>query len=237
MSSRPRRLVIVALILVSGICVRLGFWQLARLHQRRAANQVMLAARAAPPLRLAPGIAFPLDTLRERWVTVTGSYDPAHEILVRGQAYQGTPGVEVITPLRIGGGDTAVLVNRGFVPAADAVRARTEDLREPGEVTVRGLAEAIGTGGGRPLVVDGRTTWARLDLAGLEPGLPYPILPVVIRQAPDTALPRFPRRLPPPEADDGPHLNYAVQWFLFAGMGLAFAVVVVANRGPGRRAP
>ena len=44
-------------------------------------------------------------------------------------------------------------------------------------------------------------------------------------------LPRLPRRLTPAPLDDGPHLNYAVQWFLFAVLAVVFAVVVVARRG------
>ena len=67
--------------------------------------------------------------------------------------------------------------------------------------------------------------------------LPYPVLPVALRQAPDSALPRYPRRLDAPEVDDGPHLNYAVQWFLFSVPGIAFALVVVARGGGARRAP
>jgi len=237
MSFRSRPLILIGLALASALCLRLGFWQLGRLHQRQAANRVSLAARAEPPVSLNQPAAISSDSLAQRWVTATGTYDFTHEIVVRGQAYEGNPGVHLVTPLRLGRGDTAVLVNRGFVPAPDAVRVSTEGLEEPGEVQVSGLAQAIGSGGGKPLAVDGRATWARLDLEGLRPALPYPILPIVVRQAPASSLPRFPRRLPPPELDEGPHLSYAVQWFLFATMILAFAVLVVVRSGPGRRAP
>ena len=104
-----------------------------------------------------------------------------------------------------------------------------DSLVEPGTVRVRGLATPIGSGGGQPLEHAGRTTWARLDLDALRERLPYPLLPVVVRQTPDSSLPRSPRRLPAPELDDGPHLNYAIQWFLFAGMAVAFAVLVVGR--------
>jgi surfeit locus 1 family protein len=237
MSFRSRLLILLGLVLASALCVRLGFWQLGRLYQRQAANRASLAARAEPPLSLNQSAARSPDSLADRWVTATGTYDFGHEIVVRGLAYEGNPGVNLVTPLRLGGGDTAVLVNRGFVPSPDAVRVSSEGLEEPGEAKVAGLAQAIGTGGGKPLAVDGRTTWARLDLAALRSTLPYPILPVVIRQSPDSSLPRFPRRLPPPQLDEGPHLSYAVQWFLFAAMILAFAVLVVARGTPGRRAP
>jgi cytochrome oxidase assembly protein ShyY1 len=43
----------------------------------------------------------------------------------------------------------------------------------------------------------------------------------------------FPRRLEPPPVDEGPHLSYAIQWFLFAGLAAAFAVLVVGRTGDG----
>ena len=225
-------------LLVSAVCARLGVWQLSRLHQRRAVNATVLRARTEPPISLdAPG-ARDSASLAYRRVSATGRYDRGRELVLRGQAYMGTPGIYVVTPLRLRDSDTALLVLRGFVPAADAVRADLKALDESGELSVTGLAEPIGSGGGQPLVVEGSSTWARLDLRALQGALPYPVLPVALRQAPDSALPRYPRRLDAPEVDDGPHLNYAVQWFLFSVMGIAFALVVVARGGGGvRRAP
>jgi surfeit locus 1 family protein len=116
------------------------------------------------------------------------------------------------------------------VPAPDAVTAELDSLREPGKVVVEGVALRIDSGEGKPLERDGRTSWGRLDLAAMRERFPYPLYPVVLRQSPDPALPRLPRRLEPPTLDDGPHLNYAVQWFLFAGLSVVFAGVVVARR-------
>ena len=236
-SSRSRWVGVAVLLLVSGVCARLGVWQVSRLHQRRAVNAAILRARTEPPISLdAPG-ARDSASLAYRRVTATGRYDRGRELVLRGQAYMGTPGVYVVTPLRLQESDTALLVLRGFVPAADAVRADLRALDEPGELSVTGLAEPIGSGGGQPLVVEGSSTWARLDLPALRGTLPYPILPVALLQTPDSALPRYPRRLDAPEVDDGPHLSYAVQWFLFSVMGIAFGLVVVARGGGAGRAP
>ena len=236
-SSRSRWVGVAVLLLVSGVCARLGVWQLSRSHQRRVVNAAILRSRAEPPISLdAPG-ARDSASLAYRRVTATGRYDRGRELVLRGQAYMGTPGVYVVTPLRLRESDTALLVLRGFVPAADAVRADLRALDEPGELSVTGLAEPIGSGGGQPLVVEGSSTWARLDLPALRGTLPYPILPVALLQTPDSALPRYPRRLDAPEVDDGPHLNYAVQWFLFSVMGIAFGLVVVARGGGAGRAP
>ena len=229
MSSTSRRVAIVGLMLVAAMFLRLGFWQLARRAERREANAAALAAREKPALRLGGGADWPSQELDERWVEATGVYDRSEEIVLRGQSYQGAPGVVLVTPLRLARSDSAVLVLRGFVPSPDAVRVNVDSLVEPGTVRVHGLAAAISSGGGQPVEHPGGTTWTRLDLAALRQRLPYPLLPIVIRQAPDSTVPRLPRRLEPPEVSEGPHLNYAIQWFLFAGMSVAFAVLVVGR--------
>lgn len=233
MSPLPRRLTFLALALVAALFVRLGFWQLSRLDERRTLNRTAAAARAQPPRELGIGAERTSAELNERLVAATGEFDHAHEIVLRGQAFQGTPGVLVVTPLRLAAGDSAVLVLRGFVPTADAVRAEIDSLREPGQTRVRGLATSIASGGGQPLEHAGRTTWARLDLEALRARLPYPLLPVLLRQAPDSGLPALPRRLPPPELSEGPHLSYAIQWFAFAVLTVGFGVLVVRPKVKG----
>jgi surfeit locus 1 family protein len=135
-----------------------------------------------------------------------------------------------VTPLVLDGSRTAVLVNRGFLPTPDAVTAQTDSVREFGPVRVKGTALLLPTGHGAPLDRGGYTTWARLDRAALGERLPYPIAPVYIRQAPDSALPRFPRRLEPLPIDDGPHLSYAIQWFSFSLMAVVFGIVILKTK-------
>jgi surfeit locus 1 family protein len=231
MSPTLRRLTILGLLLVAALFVGLGYWQVGRLSERRAANQAALAARAKPLVQLDGREAGPANEMIGRWVEAVGVYDHDHEIVLRGKSFEGSPGVHLVTPLRQAASDTAVLVLRGFVPAPDAVRATIDPLRERGEVRVFGVAAPIGSGGGQPVDHAGRTTWARLDLEALRAQLPYPLSPVVVQQTPDSSLPTSPRRLAPPPPSDGPHLNYAIQWFLFAGMTAAFAVLVVGRTG------
>ncbi len=230
MSFTVRRGVLLGLLLMATICVRLGFWQLSRLRERQAANRIALSARAAPPISLNQIDQGDSANLAQRRLVATGRYDSDHDIVLRGLALDGAPGVHVVTPLLLSGQESAVLVDRGFVPTPDAVTVDTDTLRERGKVRVMGLAIPIPSGGGKPLEHGGRTTWGRLDLAELRVRLPYPILPLYLRQLPDSSLPSFPRRVPPPPLDEGPHLSYAVQWFLFALMAVLFGVLVVNRR-------
>lgn len=222
MSLGSRPLLFAFSLLFAGLFARLGFWQLSRLQERREGNRVASEARAGEVIELnQPAGAGP--SRANRRVMVRGEYDRSQEVVLRGHLYREAPGVEIVTPLRIEGADSAVLVNRGFVPSPDATVAATDSLNEPGIVRVEGLALAVPASpdsGGR-LNNNGHETWRRLDLPALRRRLPYPLLDVYVLQGPDSALPVYPRRMMPPPLDDGPHLSYAIQWFAFATIAVA----------------
>ena len=121
-----------------------------------------------------------------------------------------------------------MLVERGFVPAPDAVSANLEGLDEPGPREVTGIALQVPSrdDGGEPIEYRGATTWRGLDLAALRARSAAPLAPISVLQTPDPALPPWPRRQAPPALDDGPHLNYALQWFGFALIAVGGAVAV-----------
>jgi surfeit locus 1 family protein len=226
----PSRLLVLGLFgAVALVCARLGVWQVHRLRERRAANASALAARSRPPISIRESGAASTGLTNHR-VVASGRYDDDHVIIIRGRVYQGVPGVEIVSPLVLGAGRGAVLVNRGFVPTPDAFTIAPDSLREPGTVRVEGIALPIGSGKGAPLARGQETTWAALDLEALDSRLPYPISPIYIRQSPDSTLPRFPRRLDPPVLDDGSHLSYAIQWFSFSLMAIVFGIVIAKQQ-------
>jgi surfeit locus 1 family protein len=226
----PSRLLLLGgFVAVALVFARLGLWQVHRLRERRAANAEALAARSKPPVTIERGDATGAGLI-DRRVVASGRYDDGHAIILRGRVYQGVPGVEIVSPLVIDNGKSAVLVNRGFVPTPDAFTLDPDSLREPGTVRVEGIALPIRPGGGAPLHRGEETTWARLDLEALRARLPYPVSPVYIQQLPDPALPRFPRRLEPPSLDEGPHLSYAIQWFSFSVMAVVFGIAIARQK-------
>jgi surfeit locus 1 family protein len=231
----PRsRLPLAAILLAfSIVCIRLGVWQLDRLSARRSANALASARRALPEARYPA--ALPADSLEGRRVKATGTYDRAREVLLRGQVFGGVPGVALVTPLRPGGADTAVLVERGFVPSPDALTLPADTgLDEPGVREVHGIAGALGdSGAGQPLERNGHLTLRRLDIAALRAWVPYPVSDIVIRQTPGPSLPSLPRRRPAPPLDEGPHRMYAFQWFAFALTALVFGAVFLRKGGNG----
>ena len=207
----------------AGVCVALGLWQLRRLAARRASNAAAHQVRSAAPLVLSDAI----QPVADVQVIATGEFDLEHQFVLRGRAHDGAPGVEVATPFRIAGQSRAYLVIRGFVPSDDAISVDLAPLREAGPRTIRGVTFEIPVTGdsGAPLDRNGARTWARLD-RGAVATVPYPVADVAIWQAKDSATSPIPIRLGAPVLSDGPHLNYALQWFafaiIFAGGGIAY---------------
>ena len=219
MTSRSRGYLFFGItLLLAAVFVRLGIWQLSRLAERRAHNRSALAAREAPAVPLdQPAAGQGYGTLENRRVTLTGRYDTI-DVVLRGQTEKGVAGVRIVTPLMPLNGDTAVLIQRGFVPSPDAMTVDLAPLREEGLVTVGGIAFVLPDSGvlGEPRELNGQISWRRVELKALRNRLPYPVAPLLVQQPPDSALLKGPRRDEPPALDDGAHLSYAVQWFAFA---------------------
>lgn len=238
MSRRTLAFVLFA-IAVSAGCVRLGFWQISRLHQRRALNAMLAERRSAAPRPVREVLR---DTVAAsyRRATATGTYDYANEMALAARTHEGAPGVNVITPLRLAGTDSAVLVNRGWVYAADAMTADLARWREPDTATVTGyLIELAEPAPGAVSTPSNPRTIRRLDRDSVARRLPYPIVPFVLvaTDVPPESADSVPPRVLPPVLDDGPHLGYAIQWFMFALIGLLGAGFGVRadRRGGGRR--
>lgn len=233
-------LVLVAIL----VMMRLGFWQLGRLEQRRARNAEITHQLALPPLFLTGNEPLPADlaSLKIRRGTARGEFDFSRQVALKHQNWMGSPGVHLITPLIIEGGSRAVLVDRGWIPQAEALPERWSQFDEPGPVTMLGFIQLsqslpqsrIGADqAGERVDNSGRiaqTKWYRVDIAAIQDQLPYELLPVYIQQSPPAgsngSLPY--RSEPEFDLSDGPHMGYAIQWYIFALiLGIGYARYVI----------
>lgn len=240
------------------VCARLGVWQLDRHSQRKAQNERIAEQIALPilPLSADDGDA---ESLAYRRVELEGEYDHTRSIIWPGHAYQGSPGVHVLTPLRRDNGD-AVLVNRGWVHSPDAASVDLEELEVHGTVALTGLVRTfpesdvlpdesvraaregrvieIADAPDDPETGGFRRTWYRFDLDALRGQFPYPLSDFYVQALPDEAASEPPMRLDPPGLGSGPHLGYAIQWFSFGLIALLGWLVVITRQGKtDRRGP
>jgi cytochrome oxidase assembly protein ShyY1 len=207
------------------VMIRLGFWQLDRLHGRRDANAVISARENTPPEPLNQVLAetaargAPNDAAW-RIVTFTGTYRTDDEVMIRNRPQNSTAGYWVVTPLVAPDG-SAVAVNRGWIPINIGDAGQKDAYAPPsGTVTVTGLVREteVREGLEQPDPPGRQTTLGRVDVPRLQQQLPYNIgtywLQLTDQQPVQTGL--LPQKIDLPELDDGPHLNYFGQWMIFA---------------------
>ena len=214
----------VLCLLLVVVFINCGFWQLRRLHQKQHRNDLIHAREAAAPTSLDDALRAGAAGAVYRRVEVEGRWDVEDTVLVRSRSLDERPGFHVLTPLLVG--DDAVIVNRGFAPLGGG---SDEDIlsnvrpTDTGTVTVEGILRASETRGsigpqdraGRQLVVN------RIDVPRLQQQVDAPLAPVYLQltgPAPEAGT--FPEVLPLPATDEGPHRSYAVQWFIFATVGI-----------------
>jgi surfeit locus 1 family protein len=197
----------------AALFVRLGFWQLSRLEQKRAFNAVLSARLAAPP---ADVTTLPSDTAlgHYRRVTASGTMLYDHEVVYAGRSREGSPGVDLLTPLKLDGRDTVVMVNRGWAYSFDAATIDKTRWREKDSARVAGYTETF-TGKERS-AVPGRVH--ALDRTAIQAIVGLPVAPYLIVQTSDSArhADSIPVRLEIAAPNEGPHKSYAIQWFSFA---------------------
>jgi surfeit locus 1 family protein len=227
---RTAAAVTIALI-VAGVCVSLGRWQLERLADRRKLNTAILS-RINNPIVDATRILNP-DSARFQRVTFRGTFDYDNEIVLMLRARNGSPGVNIVTPMRIAGRDTAILVNRGWVYSPDAVTVDLTKWREPVNVDDSGYVEVYSRREGNPLSPTHKKAYRWLDPDALRGRFPYPLARYYVVATTPGPVETTPARLALPRLDEGPHRSYAIQWFSFAAISIIGMLVLLRRTNGG----
>jgi cytochrome oxidase assembly protein ShyY1 len=220
--------------LFSVACVWLGQWQWHR-HEEKAARAQRIeshySASPVPLSRVIPGPDVSLPQARE-WtlVTATGRYAAQRLMLVRNRPNNGVFGYEVVVPLELAGGGGSLLVDRGWIPNG---RSATEPSRVPstptGRITVTGWLRP-----GEPTL--GRSMppgqLASINLTQATAQAASPLYGAYLIRRSEIGTPGQPidkpQALESPDTGQGPHLAYALQWWLAAPVG--FVLIFVGAR-------
>jgi cytochrome oxidase assembly protein ShyY1 len=221
---------------------RLGLWQLERRAERVETNAVRASRGALPELRVAASppesgvVPIPsADSVAWRRVRARGRFDIEREIILRARSRDGSPGVELLTPLLVGSDppfDPAILILRGWLPAPDGLRPppslwsavaaehTPEEIVEVEGIAVPGAARAPSLAIRVEIEGKERVVLSAANLQVAQEHLPYQVAGFYVRA---TASGATGSRLAPPrqpQLGEGPHLAYALQWFSFAIIAL-----------------
>ena len=199
-----------------------GLWQWDRRSQKVAEIARVDIHFAEEPVPFVdafpPGMQWD-DDLRWTPVLMTGRYDPSHTVLVRTRPRFSQVGFEILVPFQLDTGET-VLVNRGWVPTG-ASQDYPDVVPSPPEGTVSVTGRLFAS---EPLIEGrsapgGQVATIHLDTVAQATGTPLDNRAYVALSSEDPSTSPMPALLERPATDEGPHLSYTVQWFLFALLG------------------
>jgi len=221
----------LALVVIFAIgCSLLAMWQLARRDDARAEiDRVEANWESAPrPIdEVLPTLdSFDPDT---KWtpVVLNGEYLSDEQVLARGRPRDGNPGFEVLVPFRLDDG-TVFIVDRGWIPVGNTGDTPEAVPAAPaGRVTVVARLKA-----GEPVVAgrsapEGQIATVHLPDLAERVGEPVYTGAYGLVASEDPAPATAPLQQVKPTPDEGPHLSYAFQWFVFGIMALGALVWAV----------
>ncbi len=219
-----RRWVLFALAVALGAwgAARLGEWQFHRLHERQHSNEVIGRNLTASPVPVGDVLSpdhGPSADAEWRRVTVHGTWDDKHTVVLKYQTRDSGAGVDVVTPLVTADG-TAVLVDRGWMASKNSGAARPKlPPTTDGPVTVTGYVRQDATGGSTR-VSDLATRAVSSRTIG--DVLPYPVYRGFLDL--ESESPKPDRSLAAVELPDhtgnGPHFFYGLQWWFFGALAV-----------------
>jgi surfeit locus 1 family protein len=226
----PRLVPSIATLVLVPIMLGLGYWQLDRAQQKIELQDEYDKRMQGPTIAIGGEPQLPED-LRYYKVVAKGRYDGDRQFLIDNRVHHGRVGYHVITPLKIEGSNTRVLVNRGWV-------ALGQDREHPPKIeTPDGLQEITGVaivpserffslGPQDPIGGSWVTLWQYMDMQRFRASVAYPVQPVVILLNPRSPAGGFVREWSRLDAGIATHKAYAFQWFTLAFALLAIYIVV-----------
>lgn len=237
----PRWLGWLALaVLVALVCAWLGQWQWSRYEDKAARADRIEAHYGADPVPVTDVLTDKPLPVERQWtkVTATGEYLPDEQLLVRNRPLKGTYGYEVLVPLRLEGGER-LIVDRGWVVNSPKGADVAPKVPPPpqGTVTVTGWALQSEPDLGRDMPAG---QIASVHLPEVAERVGGPILGgYVSLETEDPSAVKRPAPLEVPDTGTGPHMAYAIQWwlvgpaaFIFYGMALRREADSDAGRAP-----
>lgn len=207
---------LIAILLIAG-CLWASQWQFHRGEDRKARNSTIEAHIDFPAVDL-NSLTENVNAHEWRAITTTGTFDSNQQILLRNRYFEGKYGYAVLTRFTTEGGDS-IWVDRGWVAAGASATIAPETPEVPsGVVSITArlrLDSSLPSGSffALPINRDGALI-SKLNAQSGSASEDY-YLDLISGSLP-ILTPKAPSQIP--SLSDGPHLAYAVQWVLFAGL-------------------
>ncbi len=218
-------------MLFAAVCSGLGVWQLARRDEALTELYKIdsnFDSAAVPVAEALPALTDFSETQKWMPVQLVGTYLTDEEMLARNRPLNVTPGFEVLTPLQLADG-TIFIVNRGWLPTGEEQDA-PDTVPAPPSGTVTVVARLKAAEPDLPGRTASGNQVATINLTTIAERLGQPTYTgaygLMATESP-APVDKRPTAVLKPIRDEGPHLSYALQWFVFgllAFIGLGWAL-------------
>jgi len=221
-SFKPNLIGAIVTIVLSTLFIKFGLWQMHKaeykLYLQKQYNKYELNEAEELPSNFSN-----LDEVRYKKVYVYGKYLPQYEIFLDNQFDGERSGYFVITPLEIEGSKDIVLINRGWIEAAEN-HAEVPNVNTP--ISRQYIEGNIWIPSQKFYTLEKKSlrkandkswnkVWQNMDLTYFSQIVPMKTLPIIIRMSPN-AEGGFKRNWVRPDDRVEKHLSYAYQWYGFA---------------------
>lgn len=214
-----RWLVAAAALLAIAATLSLGAWQWGRAQQKLALHAAIAQRQEMPVLANAQLLAAgEPQGLLHRPVELRGEWVAQHTVYLDNRQMDGKPGFYVVTPLRLAGSRSAILVQRGWVQRNFTRREQLPPVATPaGSVTVRGRLAPPPAKLYAFAEEEQGVIRQNLDLARFQSETGLPLLQLSVQQL-GAASEGLLREWPQAASGADKNYGYAAQWWALSGL-------------------
>lgn len=217
------------------ILIGLGMWQLDRAEQKRRLQELYDSRMADTPVSIGEKLANAED-LRFHRVELDGYYDKDYNVLIDNRVHEGQVGYFVISPLRLPGSRTRVLVNRGWVPLGGDRSVLPNVTPPEGRQKIMGIAtvpyaKVFRLAPPQEMKTGWRMVWQHMEMERYADVVPFPVQPVVVLLDGSSDGGGFVREWKRLDTGIAVHQGYAFQWFSMAVALVAIFLFMGLRRG------
>jgi len=221
-SFKPKLIGAVITALLAALFIKFGLWQMHKAEYKLSLQQQYNKYELNEAEEL-PRNFSNLDEVRYKKVRVSGKYLPQYEILLDNQFDSERSGYYVITPLQIEGSKDIVLINRGWIEAAEN-HSQVPYVNTP--ISRQDIEGSIWIPSQKFYTLEKKSfrnksgkswnkVWQNMDLTYFSEIVPMKTLPIIIRMSPNVEG-GFARNWVRPDDRIETHLSYGYQWYGFA---------------------
>ncbi len=216
--SRSSSLAFTALALFAiFICIRLGFWQFERYEIRHELTAKISSALSKEATELTSSSQENVETWMR--ILIKGSYDPRYQLQFRGHYFQERYGLEILSLFIPENTDIPpIWVDRGWMPAGNSAKEVVAIPAPPnGSLIIRGVLRQYDDPNTRSGVFFALPAprIGRIDELTLQKSFSGETFHKYLKlDSGSDGSPLATQPLTPP--GEGPHLAYAIQWWIFA---------------------